>query len=169
MLDDMLSICHMSYADLEFPDNTFDGVYTLETLVHAADAETVLREFYRVLKPGGHLALFEYSREPEENMSARASEAFRKVNEVAAMPSFQRFEHGVLERLLEKSGFMSVTVEDISASILPMVRCFSLIGKVPYKLARAFGRPDKAINAMSAVEFWRYRQYFRYNIYTARK
>ena len=168
-LDSQVSVCSMSYSELKFPDEAFDGVYTLETLVHAADAETVLAEFYRVLRPGGHLALFEYSRDPEENMSSRAAEAFRFVNEHAAMPSFQRFEHGVLERLLEKVGFRSITVEDISANILPMVRCFSIIGAIPYWGARFLDRPEKAVNAMSAVEFWRYRQHFRYNIYTARK
>lgn len=168
-LDGRVSVFNMNYAALMFSGESFDGVYTLETLVHAADAEAVLAEFYRVLRPGGHLTLFEYSRDPEGDMSSQAAEAFRFVNEYAAMPSFQRFEHGLLERLLEKTGFDSVTVEDVTVNILPMVRCFSLLGAIPYGAARALNRPEKAVNAMSAVEFWRYRQHFRYNIYTARK
>ena len=100
-LENHVSFQEMSYAQLDFPDETFDGVYTMETLVHAADAEGVLQQFNRVLKKGGRLVLFEYSRTPDRNMPKRASEAFRHVNDVAAMPSFQRFDHGVLEQLLK--------------------------------------------------------------------
>jgi sterol 24-C-methyltransferase len=169
-LEKSVSFRRMSYADLGFPGETFDGVYTMEALVHAADAEIVLREFHRVLKPRrGHLAMFEYSRAPDHDMPARAAEVFREVNEAAAMPSYQRFEHGVLEQLLENAGFTSVTVEDITAGMLPMLRCFALIAKIPYEVAQALKRPDIVINVMSAVEFWRYRRYIRYNVYTARK
>lgn len=168
-LENHVSFQEMSYAQLDFPDETFDGVYTMETLVHAADAEGVLQQFNRVLKKGGRLVLFEYSRTPDRNMPKRASEAFRRVNDVAAMPSFQRFDHGVLEQLLEKAGFTSVTVEDITAQMLPMVHCFAIIARLPYAVALRLHKEEKLINAMSAVEFWRYRQYFRYNVYTANK
>ena len=168
-LEDQVSFQEMSYADLEFPDETFDGVFTMETLVHAADAEGVLQQFNKVLKKGGRLVLFEYSRTPERNMPKHAAEAFRKVNDVAAMPSFQRFDYGLLEQLLEKAGFTSVSVEDITAQMLPMVHCFALIARLPYTAALRLHKEDKLINAMSAVEFWRYREYFRYNIYNAVK
>jgi sterol 24-C-methyltransferase len=168
-LDKQVSFRQMSYAELDFPDESFDGVYTMETLVHAADAEAVLEQFHRVLKSGGRLVLFEYSRTPESQMPKRAANAFREVNEVAAMPSFQRFDHGVLEQLVEKSGFAAVTVEDITTQMLPMLRCFDLIARLPYTIAHRLHRQDRLINAMSAVEFWRYRDYFRYNVYTADK
>jgi hypothetical protein len=102
-------------------------------------------------------------------MPKRAAEAFRRVNDVAAMPSFQRFDHGLLEQLLEKAGFTSVTVEDITAQMLPMVRCFAEIARLPYAIALRLHKEEKVINAMSGVEFWRYREYFRYNVYTASK
>jgi sterol 24-C-methyltransferase len=168
-LDEHVSFRQMSYAQLDFPDESFDGVYTMETLVHAADAEAVLEQFHRVLKSGGRLVLFEYSRAPESQMPKRAAAAFRAVNEGAAMPSFQRFDYGLLEQLLEKSGFSAVTVEDITQQMLPMLRCFDLIARLPYAIARRLHKQDKVINAMSAVEFWRYRDYFRYNVYTANK
>lgn len=104
-LDSLLTFREMSYAALKFPDGFFDGVYTMETLVHACDARKVLDEFFRVLKPGGKVVLFEYSKDPDSRMSARASRAYREVNRVSAMPSFQRFEHGVLEQILKEAGF----------------------------------------------------------------
>jgi sterol 24-C-methyltransferase len=168
-LEQKVSFKEMSYAELDFPDETFDGVFTMETLVHATDAEGVLQQFKRVLTKGGRLVLFEYSRTPERNMPKRAAQAFRQVKVVAAMPSFQRFDHGVLEELLENVGFTSVTVEDITTQMLPMLHCFELIARLPYAIALRLHREDELINAMSAVEFWRYREYFRYNIYNAIK
>src|SRR5439155_17361415 len=112
----------MDYARLGFPDAGFDGVYTMETLVHAADPRRVLAEFHRVLRPGGHLALFEYSRDPARAMSPRAAWAFRTVNEIAAMPGFQMFDHGVLEDLVAAAGFSAVTVTDVTANMLPMLK-----------------------------------------------
>lgn len=42
---------------LPFPDATFDKILMSEVLEHLADDRTALREIYRVLKPGGTLAL----------------------------------------------------------------------------------------------------------------
>jgi len=159
----------MSYSDLGFLADRFDGVYTMETLVHAQHAESALDEFWRVLKPGGRLVLFEYSRNKDSAMPARAARVIRKINEVAAMPSFQRFEHGVLERIVFEAGFTEVKTEDITDHMIPMVRAFAIIGAIPYAIGTLTRRPAKVINAMSAVEFMRYRRHWRYNIVTAVK
>jgi ubiquinone/menaquinone biosynthesis C-methylase UbiE len=142
-VQDRVAFRRMSYADLDFQDEMFDGCYTMETLVHAADAEVVVQEFYRVLKPGARLVLFEYSREAEQHMPPRAAAVFRRVSEVAAMPSYQRFEHGVLEHLMEKAGFAAINVEDITAGMLPMLKCFAMIAKVPYEIAKALRREEQ--------------------------
>ncbi len=159
----------MSYAELELPADHFDGVYTMETLVHAASAAKVLRQFWRVLKPGGRLVLFEYSRAPDAEMPPRCARVLREINEVAAMPSFQRFEHGLLEGLVEAAGFSQVKSEDITERMLPMIRAFAVMGAVPYAIGVLTGKRRKVVNAMSAVEFWRYRRYWRYNVITAAK
>jgi SAM-dependent methyltransferase len=41
---------------LPFPDDTFDHVIASEVLEHVSDDGQALREVFRVLKPGGHLA-----------------------------------------------------------------------------------------------------------------
>ena len=53
-LEHVVDIRKVDYHYLEsFASETFDGVYTMETFVHATDPAHVLREFFRVLKPGG--------------------------------------------------------------------------------------------------------------------
>lgn len=48
--------------NLDFPDNTFDCVTISFGLRNVSDPDRALREFYRVLKPGGHLVVCEFSR-----------------------------------------------------------------------------------------------------------
>jgi SAM-dependent methyltransferase len=43
----------MNADNLEFPDSTFDRIITLSTFEHFFHPDQVLREFVRVLKPGG--------------------------------------------------------------------------------------------------------------------
>lgn len=40
------------YCNMEFEDNTFDGVYCFESTCHAKDPVQVYSEICRVLKPG---------------------------------------------------------------------------------------------------------------------
>lgn len=44
-------------VDIPFEDNHFDAIICTEVLEHAIDPQGVLREMYRVLKPGGKLML----------------------------------------------------------------------------------------------------------------
>lgn len=156
------------YHKLDFQDEAFDGVYTMETLVHASDPEKVLNEFRRVLRPGGRLVMFEYSHTPESELSTEALNAFRQVCDLGAMPTWQRLKHGDMEPLL-KEGFEVDSAEDATKRILPMLHAFYLLGRFPYFVGRVTDRVPKVVNAMSGVELWKHREAWRYNIYVAHK
>jgi 2-polyprenyl-3-methyl-5-hydroxy-6-metoxy-1,4-benzoquinol methylase len=168
-VNDRVTYSNMDYGNMQFTDETFDGIYTVETLVHAADSRLVLSEFFRVLKPGGKIVLFEYERDEDAVVGKEGASAFRYINKIAAMPSFQKFLPGVLEGEICAAGLKIKNITDITSNMLPMLRAFSLIAKYPYKLFSLLGKKDKVINAMSAVELWKHRDHFRYKVFVAEK
>lgn len=52
-LMDPRAMVKMDITDIQFPDNTFDVIYCSHVLEHVPDDRNAMREFYRVLKPGG--------------------------------------------------------------------------------------------------------------------
>jgi sterol 24-C-methyltransferase len=159
----------MDYHRLRFPDGFFDGAYTMETLVHAPDSAAVLGELHRVLKPGGRLVLFEYSLAPRRELTARQRRVFDTITAESAMHGLPGFVHGRFPALLGAAGFREVAVEDVSERMLPMLRRLSQVFWVPYQLSRLLGMQRRLVNAMAAVEAYRNRAVWRYNIVTASK
>lgn len=168
-LADRLTFQEMDYAAITLPDGSFDGAYTIETLVHSDRVEQVLAGLYRVLRPGGTLVHFEYARSPVPETSAHDERFMTEINQVAAMPAFQRLEYGTLERLLGEAGFVDVQTQDITENMLPMLRAFATAGWVPYLIAAGLGRSSAVVNSKAGVEFYQHRRCWRYNVITCRK
>lgn len=45
--------------NIKYPDNSFDGVYCIETLEHAVNTEKAIEEMVRILKPGGKILIID--------------------------------------------------------------------------------------------------------------
>lgn len=157
------------YTKLPFPDNHFDGVYTMETLVHAPDYKSALLEFRRVLKPGGKLVLFEYSMPAQVDMGDDEKRMFTVMNEGSAMHSLPKFIHDTFPQKLINVGYEKVKVHNITKHVLPMFKRFYQLAIIPYQFIKIVGKEKRFVNATAAVTIWRYRRDFRYNIITASK
>lgn len=164
-----LKYMEMDYHELEFADKTFKGIYTTETFVHSSDPNKVLDEFYRVLSPGGRLVQLEYSHDPYETMTLQDRQAFKFVNQLAAMPAFDLFKHGVHEKLLEQAGFKVVSSVNHMKNIEPMLFWFMFFAWLPVKIIRLLGKESQYVNAISAVDFWRLRKKIHVKIIVAEK
>jgi ubiquinone/menaquinone biosynthesis C-methylase UbiE len=55
----LVTVLPNSASDTQLPDATLDMVFCHQTFHHIADQENAIREFYRVLKPGGVLLFAE--------------------------------------------------------------------------------------------------------------
>ena len=164
----------MDYHHLDgLANESFDGVFTMETFVHATDPETALGEFFRVLKPGGSIALYEYDHpaiDPKE-VPADLVKRMDEINTRAAMPSNVIFTEGTLQRMLEDQGFQDVDVKDLSQNIRPMMRLFFLVAFIPYIIISFFGLQAWFVNTQAGVEGYRVlrKGLWRFVAVTARK
>lgn len=132
-------------------DGTFDGVYTIEALVHATDPSAVLAGFLRTLKPGGHIVMHEYEQDlsqDEQSMMAIVNDGFSMAMNAVSRP-------GILRDLLERVGFQDVKIRDLSENVRPMTRMNYAISIVPYSLLKPLGLAKHSLNAVAGVELYK--------------
>ncbi|KAG8629176.1 hypothetical protein KVT40_003041 [Elsinoe batatas] len=189
------------YRDLRgnFANDSMDGIYSMETLVHATDLQTMFREFFRVLKPGGHVAFHEYNHVGKENAvdhvdryislrrkyffirqgkldkPARAQAASDLVelgenfNKDAAMFAGEMWGPGVMRRMLEQAGFVDVVIQDMSKNIRPNVRLFFQLAYVLFLVLSTLRIEGRFTNACGAMYGWWGQDLWQYVAVTATK
>lgn len=160
----------MDYHHLEpFADQSFDGVYTMETFVHATEPEVVLANFSRILRPGGRLVMFEYDHNTLEGSPKDMAASMVKVNKYAAMPTNAISHPGVFKQMLEDSGFENIVIRNYSDNIRPMTRMFFLLAIIPYFIVRILGLERYFINTIAGVEAYRGYGHWHYLAISATK
>lgn len=160
------------YATYPWPKESFDAVFTMETLVHVANYQDALAHFYELLKPKGVLVLFEYSMTAPKNLKLTQLRLWEQVIEQTSMYGLPHFHHGAFPEILGEAGFDSVVVEDITEHTLPMLEQFYHAAKLRYKLISILGLQKRFPTITFAVEGYEdiiTNSTWRYNIITARK
>ena len=166
-LEGQVEVSNGSYEKLDFDNASFDGVYTMETLVHADDPDQAMREFYRVLKPSEVVTHFKYEHDMESNPAGRR--AMRRINIYTSMPDFEQFPVGTIQKKLKQAGLCDIEVQDLTQNVAPIMRFFFLLAYISYLIIQLLGLEAHFVNAMAGVELWRHGDNIRYLAFKARK
>jgi sterol 24-C-methyltransferase len=167
-----LTFLNESYESLSFGDREFDGVFTMESLVHAGHVTRALHEFGRVLRARGHLALFEYTLAPLSEMRSRERAVWQDIVEGAAMPSLPVFTHDAFPELLHSAGFEDVHVEDITWAVVPMLRQLAWLAAPGYTFLGSSYSRRRFVNITAGATMYEQavsRDNWRYVKVTARR
>lgn len=125
-------------ADLPMPDSTYDMVFSSQTLEHLPNPITVLREFHRVLKPGGQAWLsapFFYAEHEQPYDFYRYTQfAWKHMAEQTA------FEVVDIQWLEGYYGTLSYQLGMAAGAMLKKRKPF--LGMLFWLLARRFARAD---------------------------
>jgi cyclopropane fatty-acyl-phospholipid synthase-like methyltransferase len=161
----------MDYSKTNFSDNFFDAIYTNETLSHSPDIRITLKEFFRVLKPGGKIALFEYTLAPDEQFDSWERKMLDLVIEGSAMMGLKDFRHDQFTKVLKNTGFVNVNEQNISEHVRPSFYRLHNFSKLPYRIIKLFGLQRFFINTTAGYEYYKMadRGLFRYCIFTGQK
>lgn len=134
--NDLLDFQVADYNKLPFQDGTFDVVFTLETFTHSSDPEATLKEFLRVLKPGGRIVLFDYSIAPLASMPTKTARAIKVIADKTDCPGFASITHDYYDKLLPKLGVSKFVVINETEAIMPVIRFFYHLSWAPYHLLK---------------------------------
>ncbi len=162
----------MDYNKIEFNNNYFNCIYTTETLSHSIDIKRTLKEFFRVLKRGGRIALFEYTLADDKEFSKSEMKILNRVIRGSAMSGLKDFRHDKFQNVVLGVGFTDVEVDDVTENMGPSFLKLKRLGVIPYYLfVKPFGLQEKFPNVSAAVELYNManKGLIRYCIFTAVK
>lgn len=157
-----------NYCTLPLGDSSISGIYTMETLVHADPLEGALDEFWRVLKPGGRLVLFEYSVPERKTLDPLRGWVTDVMVQRIGMVSIERFTHDAFPAILRGAHFENIEIKDISRHVWPTWRWmfFRALHNLPRLLSN---EAMDNTNLVASLLIWPYKHQLGYKVVTANK
>lgn len=112
-LSDQMDFVKGDFMHMDFEENTFDRVYAIEATCHAPKLEGVYSEIYKVLKPGGTFAVYEWVM--TDNYDENNPEHRKIAYEIELGDGIPKMFHvDVAKQALKNCGFEVLVSEDLA-------------------------------------------------------
>eukprot|EP00237_Pycnococcus_provasolii_P009973 CAMPEP_0198708028 /NCGR_PEP_ID=MMETSP1471-20131121/811_1 /TAXON_ID=41880 /ORGANISM="Pycnococcus provasolii, Strain RCC733" /LENGTH=375 /DNA_ID=CAMNT_0044467209 /DNA_START=38 /DNA_END=1165 /DNA_ORIENTATION=- len=112
-LDKQCEVVQGNFLEMPFEDNSFDGCYAVEATCHAPAIKDVYKEAYRVLKPGGYFATYEWVTTPMfDKNNKRHVEIIEGINHGNALPDMRTYTE--VEEAAKEVGFKVLRTADLA-------------------------------------------------------
>ena len=102
---DRIEIRRIVPGPLDFPDGSFDVVFSKDSIIHISDKEALARDVYRILKPGGWFAASDWLISHDGTPSPEMAQYIKLEDLDFAMASPKRYEAA-----LKGAGFTDVAL-----------------------------------------------------------
>ena len=115
---DRVKAHHGTATALPFPDGSFTHVMSIEGPEHFHTRELFMHEAFRVLRPGGVLAVTDYTLTHDPKNAVEQA----LVDFVGWLWRVPKANHDTKERYkekLERAGFRNVTIEEVGKDVIP--------------------------------------------------
>jgi len=112
---DLLDFQVMDYTRTTFPDESFDIIWALESLVHALDKEAFFKEANRILKPGGKIVIADLF-QSRKDADPHEDELIRKMLHPVAIPGMIRISE--LENIINVNGMQNLEYRNVTPNIV---------------------------------------------------
>ncbi|KAK2999648.1 hypothetical protein RJ639_023765, partial [Escallonia herrerae] len=104
---------------ITYPDNTFDVIYSRDTILHIQDKPALFKSFYKWLKPGGKVLISDYCRRagsPSEEFAEYIKQRGYDLHDVESYGELVLLVNVL--KMLRNAGFDKVIAEDRTEQVL---------------------------------------------------
>lgn len=156
--NNLVNFSCQDFCNTSFPDNTFDVIFGIESIVHAPNKTDFLKEAYRILKPNGRLLISDYFL--RHSRTEKEEEFLTKWGDAWSIDNFI-YETDFINKVKD-TGFNSYFLTDISEHVYPSIKLMNRSyypGIVLSSISNLFGQmTDKQLNNSKSGSY-QYRLY----------
>jgi tocopherol O-methyltransferase len=127
------------FHKLSIPDSSFTVVFAIEAISHSETKPVVLKEAFRLSKPGGRLIVADgfFAKDPS-TMTPQESLIAKKCFEGVHVPPVAKKED--FEKWVNQAGFKNVKFFDKTKQILPTAEKVNILGRLIYPFSGLLSR-----------------------------